>query len=306
MNGRDEVTRQFAMQEMEEHRPLKRQMERPRIVLPAVLLMATIATTIIAGALYRGAHILSNPAELVKGVPFSASLLLILGTHELGHFIASRRHGVSTTLPIFIPGPPIPPMIGTFGAVIRIKSRITTKKALVDIGAAGPLSGFIVAVFVMAIGLRISTVVPKSSLVGSLGLGSSLIFQLLTHLMVGPLGHGKDIFLNPVAFAGWIGMFVTAMNLLPIGQLDGGHLVYALIGRRHRKFSMAMVAVLLLLGVFKWPGWFVWAALIMIIGIWHPPVENQEEPLGLTRKVISAFTILVFILTFMPTPFYIV
>lgn len=280
--------------------------ERPKILLPAVLLIATIITTVIAGALYRGAHILSNPAELIKGVPFSASLLLILGTHELGHFIASRRHGVSTTLPIFIPGPPIPPMIGTFGAVIRIKSPITTKRALVDIGAAGPLSGFTVAIFVTAIGLRLSTVVPKSALAGSLGLGSSLFFRLLTYIIIGPLSEGRDIFLHPVAFAGWIGMFVTAMNLLPIGQLDGGHLTYALLGPRHRLFSKLMIAALVILGIFTWPGWFIWAALIAIIGIWHPPVEDQHEPMDRRRKIISFFTILVFILTFMPTPFYIV
>lgn len=308
MTERGEYTQRYNGPGIEEEYPYAagRRNERPRVLLPAVLFLVTIVTTVIAGALYRGAHILSNPAELAQGVPFSASLLLILGTHELGHFIASRRHGVSTTLPIFIPGPPIPPMIGTFGAVIRIKSPITTKKALVDIGAAGPLSGFVVAVFVTAIGLRLSAVVPKSMLAGSLGLGSSLLFQLLTWLMIGPLGQGRDIFLHPVAFAGWIGMFVTAMNLLPIGQLDGGHLVYALLGRRHRKFSMAMIAALLLLGVFTWPGWFIWAALIMIIGIWHPPVEDQHLPLDRRRKVISVCTILVFILTFMPTPFYIV
>ncbi len=307
MTERDEYRPQYATPQAEEYRHhVRRRDERPKVILPAVLLIVTVVTTVIAGALFQGAHILSDPAEIVLGIPFSASLLLILGTHELGHFMASRRHGVVTTLPIFIPGPPIPPMIGTFGAVIRIKSPITTKRALVDIGAAGPLSGFIVAVIVTAIGLRLSTVVPRNAPPGSLGLGSSLLFKLLTWLMVGPIGAGKDIALHPAAFAGWIGMFVTAMNLLPIGQLDGGHLVYALLGRGHRKFSMAMIASLLLLGVLTWPGWFVWAALIMIIGIWHPPVEDQHLPMDRRRKVLSVCTIIVFILTFMPTPFYIV
>ncbi len=306
MTEREEYTARYGGPEIEKDYTCAegRRNDRPKVILPAVLLLITIVTTMTAGALYQGAHILTNPAELAKGAPFSASLLLILGTHELGHFIASRRHGVSTTLPLFIPGPPLPPMIGTFGAVIRIKSPITTKKALIDIGAAGPLSGFVVAIFVTAIGLRLSTAVPKSTLAGSLGLGSSLLFQLLTWLTVGPLGEGMDIYLHPVAFAGWIGMFVTAMNLLPIGQLDGGHLVYALLGRRHRKFSIAMIVALLVLGVFTWPGWFIWAALIMIIGIWHPPVEDQHLPLDMRRKVTSACAILVFVLTFMPTPFY--
>ena len=127
-------------------------------------------------------------------------------------------------------------MIGTFGAVIRIKSPITTKNALVDIGAAGPLSGFVVAIVVTAIGLMLSTVMPVPSVTGALGLGSSLIFKLITYLTVGTAPEGYDVMLHPVAFAGWIGMFVTAMNLLPIGQLDGGHIVYALIGRRHKTF----------------------------------------------------------------------
>ncbi|MBI5493085.1 MAG: site-2 protease family protein [Deltaproteobacteria bacterium] len=162
--------------------------ERPRYLLAAALFILTAVTTVIAGALQQGADIIRHPARVTWGIPFSASLLLILATHELGHYIASRRHGVRTTLPMFIPGPPYPvPMIGTFGAVIRIKSPITTKKALVDIGAAGPLSGFVVAFFVLAWGLHISTVVPKALMSGSLGLGSSLVFHLLSYAIVGPL-----------------------------------------------------------------------------------------------------------------------
>lgn len=279
---------------------------RPRVVLPAVLFIVTVFTTIAAGAMYQGADLFNNPWELTRGVPFSVSLLLILGTHELGHFIASRRHGVATTLPVFIPGPPFPPMIGTFGAVIRIKSPITTKNALVDIGSAGPLSGFIVALAVTFQGLRLSTVLPKGVSGEALGLGSSLIFHILSYLSVGPVPEGFDVFLHPVAFAGWIGMFVTAMNLLPIGQLDGGHMIYALLGPWHRIFSVLMVVSLVILGLLTWPGWFIWAALISLIGLSHPPIEDQHIPLDGGRKLICAVTILVFVLTFMPTPFYIV
>ncbi len=278
----------------------------PKKLLPAVLFIATVITTVIAGALYAGADILSHPYDVIKGVPFSAALLVILGTHELGHYIASRRHGVAATLPTFIPGPPFPPMIGTFGAVIKLKSPITTKGALVDIGAAGPLSGFVVAVIVTAIGLGYSTVIPAPHAEDTLALGNSLIFQFLTYVIAGAVPEGMEIMLHPVAFAGWIGFFVTAMNLLPIGQLDGGHIVYAVIGPRHRQFSMAMVAVLVLLGVFAWPGWLMWAALITIIGMWHPPVEDQRAPMDKRRRALCALCFLAFVLTFMPTPFYII
>lgn len=280
--------------------------EKPKVLLPAVLFLATVVTTVISGALYQGADIFADPMSLARGVPFSLSLLLILGTHELGHFLASRRHGVVTTLPTFIPGPPFPPMIGTFGAVIRIKSPITTKAALVEIGASGPLAGFVIALFVTLWGLEHSAVVPRTMAAGSLGLGSSLIFYALSYVTVGPVPATHDVLLHPVAFAGWIGFFVTAMNLLPIGQLDGGHLIYSLLGRRHRLFSMVMIGLLVLLGILAWPGWFVWAALITFIGIWHPPVEDQHRPMDPKRRLVAVSALAVFVLTFIPTPFYIV
>ncbi len=277
----------------------------PKALLPLALFICTVLTTVAAGALFEGADIFSDPALMLAGVPFSSSLLLILGTHELGHFFAAKRHNVVTTFPLFIPGPPIPPMIGTFGAVIRIKSPITTKNALVEIGASGPLAGFIVALAVTSWGLDHSAIIEKSSVTGALGLGSSLIFEALTYLTFGPLKEGLDVSLHPVAFAGWIGMFVTAMNLLPIGQLDGGHIAYALLGRRQRPFSAVVISILVALGVFAWPGWFIWAALISILGLWHPPIENERESLDWKRRVIAIAALAVFILTFMPAPFYI-
>jgi len=279
--------------------------DRPKKLLPVLLFAATIITTVIAGALYTGADILSNPYDITKGIPFSAALLVILGTHEMGHYLASRRHGVATTLPTFIPGPPFPPMIGTFGAVIKLKSPIMTKGALVDIGAAGPLAGFAVAVAATVIGLEYSTLIPAPHMEDTLALGNSLIFRFLTYCIVGTVPEGKELMLHPVAFAGWIGFFVTAMNLLPIGQLDGGHIVYAILGVRHRQFSFAMVGVLVILGIFAWPGWLVWAILITIVGMRHPPVGDQQMPMDRRRKVLCALSLLAFILTFMPTPFYI-
>lgn len=280
--------------------------DRPRVLLPLALLLVTIVTTTMSGAMQQGADVFADPWNMLRGVPFSLSLLVILGTHELGHFLASRRHGVVTTLPTFIPGPPFPPMIGTFGAVIRIKSPITTKAALVEIGAAGPLAGFVIAIAVSWWGLEHSIVVPREAAAGSLGLGSSLIFHAISYVTVGPLPATHDVVLHPVAFAGWIGFFVTAMNLLPIGQLDGGHLVYSLLGQGHRVFSMLMIGLLVVLGFLAWPGWFVWAGLVSVIGIWHPPVEDQHVPMDPKRRLVAASSLAVFVLTFIPTPFYIV
>lgn len=299
---------------MREEHPLKigephfgRAEPRKKLLIPALLFLITIVTTVTAGALFEGVNPFEDPGGLVKGIPFSASILLILGTHELGHYFTSKRHGVSATLPFFIPGPPIPPLIGTFGAVIRMKSPIVTKKALVDIGAAGPLSGFLVAVFVTIWGLTLSEVglkpLPEEGF--ALGLGTSVIFNILTYVTVGPVPEGYDVYLHSVAFAGWIGFFVTAINLIPIGQLDGGHVVYALVGPRHREVSMAMVAVLCIFGVFTWMGWLLWAALATVIGIWHPPVRDQHLPMDRRRKALSLITLAVFVLTFIPTPFYI-
>ncbi len=275
-------------------------------LVPAVLFVVTLFTTITAGALYQGADVFNHPAEIFLGLPFAVSLILILGTHELGHYIASRRHGILTTLPLFIPAPPIPPMIGTFGAVIRIKSPITTRNALVDIGASGPLAGFAVACVVTAIGLRTSAITPVLPGSGALGFGDSLIFRGLTYLVVGPVPAGHDVFLSPVAFAGWIGFFVTAMNLLPLGQLDGGHVVYALLGERQRPLTLLLVLVMAVLGVLTWPGWFIWGALIALIGLWHPPIAGAHLPMDRRRRLTALAAIVVFVLTFMPTPFYIV
>jgi membrane-associated protease RseP (regulator of RpoE activity) len=298
--------------------------DRPKVLVPVILFVLTVITTMASGALFEGIDIFEHPGKILHGAPFSLSLLLILGTHELGHYIASRRHGVITTLPMFIPAPPIPPMIGTFGAVIRIKSPISTKNELVDIGASGPLAGFVIALIVTAIGLKYSTVVPVayshasqlgSSLIlilptaysgGYIGVGSSIIFKALSYLMLGPVPVGSGLILHPVAFAGWIGFFITAMNLLPLGQLDGGHIIYAIIGREHRRFSIAMVGFLVALGLWQWPGWIVWAVLISIIGLRHPSIEDQHIPMDSGRKRTTAAALIVFALTFIPTPFYIV
>ena len=280
--------------------------KEPGWVLPAVLFCTTVVTTVIFGAFYEGVNPFDDPRGLLKGVPFSAALLLILGTHEFGHYFASRRHGVSATLPYFIPAPPLPPvMIGTFGAVIKIRSPIYTKGALVDIGAAGPLAGFVVAIFAALVGLSLSEVRPMPAAGNSLGLGDSLIFSGLSYIVNGPIPVGHDVYLGSVAFAAWIGFFITALNLLPMGQLDGGHILYALIGPAHRRVSFAMIAALVVLGLFTWPGWVVWAVLVALIGTRHPSVVDNEVPLDGRRRAAAAASLVVFVLTFTPLPFYI-
>ncbi|RMG03946.1 MAG: site-2 protease family protein [Nitrospirae bacterium] len=287
-----------------------------------ILLFAlTVVSTLIAGALQKGVNIISEPWRIVEGIPFCISLIAILLAHELSHFFASRHHHTEATLPYFIPAPSI---IGTFGAFIKMKSPIITRKALIDIGASGPIAGFIVAVIVTIIGLNGSEVITiKNSDVG-LMLGDSLLFSLLTKVVIGTPPEGKDILLSPVAFAGWIGFFVTSMNLLPIGQLDGGHIAYALLGEsRHRKTSILFATLLGLAGIgrlylysgyfdgtplaslrdYLWEGWAVWAFLLLMLGLRHPPVLYWEEPLDGKRRFVGWVSLIIFFLTFTPVPF---
>jgi len=272
---------------------------RPRLFLPLVLFLATVITTLMAGALQQGADIFHNPRELTRGLPFSFTLLAILSTHELGHFFASRRHGVEATLPYFIPAPTF---LGTFGAFIKMRSPIKNKQALLDIGAAGPLSGFAVSVIATLWGLSLSQVIPTPP-EGGLSLGSPIIFHILSYITIGQVPEGQDVLLHPVAFAGWLGFFITSLNLLPIGQLDGGHMVYAILGKRHRVVSLTMIPILIVLGIFTWPGWLIWAVLSTFLGIGHPPIIDAYTPLDRRRRWIGWFTLVVFVITFIPNPF---
>ena len=272
-----------------------------------ILFVLTVFTTLIAGALQEGAKLLDAPFSIVKGIPFSFTLISILLTHELAHYFASRRHGMTASLPYFIPGPPLPPMIGTFGAVIKTNPPIPDRRALLDIGVSGPLAGFIVSVIAIVIGLKFSRVAPLEEVRGvTVMLGDSLGFKLLSYLTVGDLPDKADIFLHPIAYAGWIGFFVTAMNLLPIGQLDGGHVVYAVFGRWHRIVSISMVLLLFVLGYMSWPGWYLWGFLTTVLGTRHPPVFYPNIELDSRRKIIAWVTLIVFILAFTPEPFKIV
>lgn len=274
---------------------------RPAYGLALSLFLATLGTTLLAGALLDGADPFRRPAELARGVPFAFTLLAILLTHEMGHYITSRHYGVRASLPYFIPAPPYPFMIGTFGAFISMRSPILRRGPLLEIGAMGPIAGFVVAVVAVVVGLQHSTVQPADSLQG-MKLGSPLLLQGLSALMVKAPPEGHDLLLHPIAFAGWIGLFVTALNLLPIGQLDGGHITYALFGRRHRTVSIVAVLALGILGLW-WPGWLVWGVLGALIGLRHPPVIDQELPLNRRQRVIAWTSLAIFVLTFTPVPF---
>lgn len=268
--------------------------------LPLILFLATVLTTLFAGALQAGVNVFLDPRGLVSGVPFSFTLLFILGSHEMGHYLTSKHHGVRASLPYFIP---FPSFIGTMGAFIRMRPPIPTKRVLLDIGVAGPIVGFIVSVGAVILGLRYSVLIPEEGLEG-IQLGNSLIFGFLSLLVLGPIPAGHDVLLHPVAFAGWIGFFVTALNLLPIGQLDGGHIAYSVLGRRSESLAYAIVVLLVLIGVVGgWPGWFLWAILATVIGFRHPPVVAPLIPLDRMGRMKAAMALAMLVVTFTPVPF---
>jgi membrane-associated protease RseP (regulator of RpoE activity) len=268
--------------------------------LHIILFILTMLSTLFVGAMQTGADILKEPWKIYYGLPFALTLMIILLTHELSHYFASKKHGVNATLPYFIPAPTI---IGTFGAFIKMKSPIVTRKALIDIGASGPIAGFIVSVIAVMIGLHLSEIVPLSQTKGALNLGDSILFSFLAQTVLGVTPADSDILLNPIAFAGWIGLFVTSINLIPVGQLDGGHIAFALLGEKHTRLSFVLVLVMSLLGVLLWEGWIIWAVLLLVLGLRHPPVISWEVPLDTRRKVIGWIAFVIFILTFIPVPF---
>ncbi|MDI6852330.1 MAG: site-2 protease family protein [Deltaproteobacteria bacterium] len=278
---------------------------RPRLVVHAGLFLATVVTTILAGAIQQGVNPFETPGLIYKGIPFSFTLLFILGAHEMGHYLISRWHRLDCSLPYFLPAPPFPFIVGTFGAFIRIRSPIQDKRALLDVGCSGPLVGVAVSVPVLIIGLKLSTikVMPPGS--GGLILGEPLLFQLINWLVIGSLPVDHHVLLHPVAFAGWIGLLVTTLNLLPVGQLDGGHVAYALFPDHHRKISLACLGVLVVFGVVTWAGWLFWALLLVFLGFRHPPPAHYWISLDRRRKILGMITIIVFLLTFTPTPFVI-
>ncbi|MBI5788539.1 MAG: site-2 protease family protein [Candidatus Schekmanbacteria bacterium] len=214
----------------------------------------------------------------------------------------SRRHDVPATLPFFIPLP-LPPF-GTLGAVIKMKGRINDRSALLDIGSAGPLTGFFFTIPAIIIGLKLSDVVAVKNLQTNVtALGDSLLFRFLQWLVLGNIPAGYDVVLHPIAYAGWVGLFVTALNLLPIGQLDGGHVVYALLGKKSRFVSYSALGFLAFICLVYNPGWLLLLILLSLFGLKHPSPLDEVTPLDKKRYLIGILALLIFIFSFTPIPF---
>lgn len=237
-----------------------------------------------------------HPTSLLQGLPYSLTLLLILLAHEFGHYGASVFHQVDASLPYFLPSP----ILGTFGAFIRIRSPIYSRRALFDIGVAGPLAGFVFLLPALAIGVAFSKVLPGISTEGSHSFGMPVL-QVLLERLIFPGVPSNDIYLHPVARAAWVGMFATAMNLLPIGQLDGGHILYSFFPTRHRTVSKALCILMLPLGFF-WKAWFAWAIILWWLGRRHPAIYDTSE-LGRGRAQLAWLALVIFLLCFTYQPF---
>ncbi|MBI2526840.1 MAG: site-2 protease family protein [Candidatus Rokubacteria bacterium] len=282
-----------------------------RPAVNVVLFLLTLLSTLMAGSLVAGSlpfatfDPLVAPRRLLDGLPFAATLLAILGTHEFGHYFTARAYGASVSLPYFIPAPPPLFLFGTLGAVIRMRSPARDRNSLFDIAAAGPLAGLGVALPALWLGLGWSRVgvVPES---GAMAFGDSLLLRAMTYLMFGRLPEGMDVFIHPVALAGWVGLFVTALNLFPVGQLDGGRIAYALFGGHHRRVSVGTVLALLLLGaVTGSANWFVFAGLVtFLIGFHHAPPLDDLTPLSRGRYAVGLVCLLLLVLLIPPIPFH--
>ena len=283
-----------------------------RYWLYTVLFLLTLLTTTLVGASMQRDFNLNRPFDiertfdmyvlawrhpslLAQGLPFSLTLLTILMAHELGHYFAAVYHRVDSSLPYFLPSP----FLGTFGAFIRVRSPIYTKRVLFDIGVAGPIAGFIFLLPVLSIGLAFSKVIPHIANQGSLHFGAPLL-QWLLQLAIFPGVHTADVYLHPVARAAWVGMFATSMNLLPIGQLDGGHILYSFFHQRHKLVSKLLCAIMLPLGIY-WHGWLLWAVVLFWLGRRHPMIFDPSE-MSAGRRKLAWVALAIFVLCFMYAP----
>ena len=243
--------------------------------------------------------LMAHPWLLLDGLPYSLTLMTILLAHELGHYFACQYYGIDASLPYFLPAPT---QIGTFGAFIRIRSPIYTRRALFDVGVAGPLAGFVLLLPAMAIGLAYSRVIPGIAERGDLIFGVPAI-QRLMEWVIFPGHAAADISLHPVARAAWVGTLATALNLLPIGQLDGGHIVYSFTSTKHKLLSRLFVLALVPLGIFYWRAWLVWAALLFFFALRHPVIFDIT-PLGRKRVGLGILAAVIFLLTFTVVPIH--
>ena len=265
-----------------------------------LLFVLTVASTCFAGGLISSSS--GSPSfSFTAGLSYSIPLMVILLGHEFGHYFMSRKYGVRSTLPFFLPFP-LPPF-GTLGAIIRMESIVTSRRALFDIGVAGPIASFCLSIPAIAIGLKLSEVILASQFKGGDILAEPFLFSLIQRLVSGQVEEGYSVILHPVGFAGWVGLFVTALNLLPVGQLDGGHVVYAVFGKRSRSLFFMTLAVMIFITVFYNPGWLLLLILIILFGFRHPAPLDDETPLDGRRKLIGGIVFAIFVLSFTPAPF---
>lgn len=286
---------------------------RDRVWLHILLFALTIASTTLAGAgMYVGFRTEFGAAApftftaaqlLVRGLWYSGTILLILGCHELGHYLACRYYDVDASLPYFIPLPLL--LTGTMGAFIRIREPIPRKAMLFDIGIAGPIAGFLVAVPALIIGIAMSNVIKLPETATGLELGEPLLFKAVAWVFWGSQPDGYSLNMHPMAFAAWFGLLATALNLFPIAQLDGGHISYSVLGRWSTQVTYVATAVVALLTIFA-TSWAFWAVLMLVmlrmVGAAHPPVIDEAVPLDRQRMILALFALVMFILCFTPTP----
>jgi membrane-associated protease RseP (regulator of RpoE activity) len=325
-----EPTPPIATSTVEDYRPLPLPEWRPprqRYWLHALLLLATCFTTLVMGArmqynfhngqpalsigddsvpYFPAKWMFSHPARLLGGLPFMATLMLFFMAHEMGHYLYCRRYGIYATLPFFIP---MPTLIGTMGAVILIRSRIRSRTALFDIGIAGPIAGFVVALAVLIVSLGWSKPMLHGFASPEYDLGYPLIFQwshgLLAsmNLLRGPAALPLNrVLLHPMAIAAWVGMFATSLNLLPGGQLDGGHIIFSISPQAHKLISRLTIVILLPMAYYLWMGWLLWAILLQISSLRHPQVAEWPRVSG-GRTWLAVLALLMLVVTLTPAPF---
>lgn len=289
---------------------------RRSFAIAVVLFVMTLLTSLATGAQFAAAFarneafsgddlfrfygaIFTEPRLLFAGIPFALTLLGILLAHELGHWFACRRYGIVASYPYFIPAPTI---IGTLGAFIRIRSPIRDRRALFDVGVSGPAVGFLLAVPALALGLMKAKIIPGVQTGSQIIFGVPLLQQLLERILLPGVG-ANNILLHPIGRAAWVGLFATALNLLPAGQLDGGHILYSVSSRGHRHVTLGVaVAMVPLYIFFRWPGWLMWSVLLLFLGFRHPPLIDRWNPLDRKRMLWAAMALLIFLLCFMPAP----
>jgi membrane-associated protease RseP (regulator of RpoE activity) len=285
-------------------------------LLPAFLFLATILSTSYAGLFYvfgdvgfmqMALAVAVHPTILLQGVPFSFTLVTILLAHEMGHYLACRHYGIRCTPPFFLPLPVS--YAGTLGAFIRIKSHFQHRRALFDVGVAGPLAGFAFVIPALVVGIGFSSLIPRGSIRGAISFGEPLLFRWVGKVVLGYSPDTQDMLAHPIAMAAWFGMLATSLNLFPIWQLDGGHITYAILGREHQKRASVIAAIaLMLISLIGWPipSYLLFACLLFFIGMrsrfYHPPTLFEDEKIGTARVILGIVALLILIVSFTPVP----